>query len=288
MLIDLHTHSNASDGTDSPSELIAKARTEGLNVIALTDHDTIHGWNEAMSELRNSGESSNPLQLVLGAEISCQSADGISIHILALLFDGEYQPLISEMERTRENRLTRMEKIITRLNGAGIEISMSEVQAQRNGQATLGRPHLADALIAKGYFNSRDEVFTALLHNRSKYYVSHYSPTPETAIQLIKQAGGVAIIAHPLASARGRVIPLESLNAMVEAGLDGIEVDHRDHNPNEISALNDFALKRNLIRTGSSDYHGNGKLNRLAEFTTNPEQWDALRARAKEDRVIKI
>jgi len=288
VLIDLHTHSNASDGTDSPSELVAKARLRGLGVIALTDHDTIHGWNEAKSELQRVEQKSDPLQLVLGAEVSCQNSDGISIHILALLFDGENKPLVDEMNKTRENRLTRMEKIIARLNGAGIEISMSEVHAQRQGEATLGRPHLADALIAKGYFQSRDEVFAALLHNRSKYYVSHYSPSPELAIRLIKEAGGVAVIAHPLASHRGRVIPLPSLDQMVNAGLDGIEVDHRDHSQEERVTLKNFARERNLIITGSSDYHGDGKLNQLAEFTTHPEQWEALRARANKDRVVRV
>ncbi|MFM8964853.1 MAG: PHP domain-containing protein, partial [Actinomycetota bacterium] len=144
MLIDLHTHSNASDGTDSPSELIDKAISKGLDVIALTDHDTVGGWDEATAALKNH-ESNSKLELVLGSEVSCQGEDGTSIHMLGLLFDPDYTPLISEFEKTRENRVTRMSRIISRLNEAGIEITIEEVNAQKRGDATLGRPHLADA-----------------------------------------------------------------------------------------------------------------------------------------------
>ncbi|NCX75832.1 MAG: PHP domain-containing protein, partial [Actinobacteria bacterium] len=273
MLIDLHTHSNASDGTDSPSELIDKAISKGLDVIALTDHDTVGGWDEAISALK-SHESNSKMDLVLGSEVSCQGADGTSIHMLGLLFDPNYSPLISEFEKTRENRVTRMSRIISRLNEAGIEITIEEVNAQKRGDATLGRPHLADALVARGHVASREEAFNIFLHNGSKFYINHYSPSPEVAIRLIKEAGGVAVIAHPLASRSGRKIDLETLNQLIQAGLDGIEVDHRDHNEMERSELMRLAIEHNLVVTGSSDYHGTGKLNQLAEFTTHPEQWE--------------
>lgn len=290
MLIDLHTHTNASDGTDSPTQLIDKAINRGINILALTDHDTTRGWDEAKSALLNH-PSQTEMKLVLGSEISCQDENGISIHMLGLLFDPNYQPLFEVLERTRENRHSRMERIIARLNEAGIDITIDEVNAQRKGDATLGRPHLADALVARGHVASRDEAFAALLHNKSKFYINHYSPSPVETIRLIKAAGGVAIIAHPLASQRGRTISMDLFESLIAAGLDGIEVDHRDHSENEKSELLRFAIENELIVTGSSDYHGTGKLNQLAEYTTHPRQWEALEAKALslsgERRVIQ-
>ena len=290
MLIDLHTHTNASDGTDSPTQLIDKAINRGINILALTDHDTTRGWDEAKSALLNH-PSQTEMKLVLGSEISCQDENGISIHMLGLLFDPNYQPLFEVLERTRENRHSRMERIIARLNEAGIDITIDEVNAQRQGDATLGRPHLADALVARGHVASRDEAFAALLHNKSKFYINHYSPSPVETIKLIKAAGGVAIIAHPLASQRGRTISMDLFASLIAAGLDGIEVDHRDHSENEKSELLRFAIENELIVTGSSDYHGTGKLNQLAEYTTHPRQWEALEAKALlmsgERRVIQ-
>ena len=290
MLIDLHTHTNASDGTDSPTQLIDKAINRGINILALTDHDTTRGWDEAKSALLNH-PSQTEMKLVLGSEISCQDENGISIHMLGLLFDPNYQPLFEVLERTRENRHSRMERIIARLNEAGIDITIDEVNAQRKGDATLGRPHLADALVARGHVASRDEAFAALLHNKSKFYINHYSPSPVETIRLIKAAGGVAIIAHPLASQRGRTISMDLFESLIAAGLDGIEVDHRDHSENEKSELLRFAIENELIVTGSSDYHGTGKLNQLAEYTTHPRQWEALEAKALsnsgEGRVIQ-
>ena len=290
MLIDLHTHTNASDGTDSPTQLIDKAINRGINILALTDHDTTRGWDEAKSALLNH-PSQTEMKLVLGSEISCQDDNGISIHMLGLLFDPNYQPLFEVLERTRENRHSRMERIIARLNEAGIDITIDEVNAQRQGDATLGRPHLADALVARGHVASRDEAFAALLHNKSKFYINHYSPSPVETIKLIKAAGGVAIIAHPLASQRGRTISMDLFESLIAAGLDGIEVDHRDHSENEKSELLRFAIENELIVTGSSDYHGTGKLNQLAEYTTHPRQWEALEAKALsmsgERRVIQ-
>lgn len=286
MLIDLHTHSNASDGTDTPAQLIDKAINKGLDVIALTDHDTTRGWEEATQALLHH-PSQSQMQLVLGSEISCQDENGISIHMLGLLFDPTFTPLIDELDKTRENRLSRMEKIVARLNEAGIDITIEEVHAQRKGDATLGRPHLADALVARGHVASREEAFAALLHNKSKYYINHYSPSPVDAIKLIKAAGGVAVIAHPLASQRGRTISMDLFDQLIAAGLDGVEVDHRDHSEIEKSELLGLAIERDLIITGSSDYHGTGKLNQLAEYTTHPRQWEALEARAKSRRVVQ-
>ena len=282
MKIDLHTHTTYSDGTDNPSELINKALAAGITIIGLTDHDSISGWQEATNALRPG------ISLVPGAEISCQTLDGISVHILGLLFDSSNSELMNTLKKTRENRHSRMEKIIARINEAGIEITMNDVLAQLSDGATLGRPHLADALVKKGVVASRDEAFTQMLHNNSKYYVSHYSPTPETAIGLIKAAGGVSVIAHPMASHRGRTISLETFGSLIDSGLDGIEVDHRDHSPAEKIELISLASGSNLVMTGASDYHGNGKLNSLGEYTTNPEQWEKLEERANARRVITV
>jgi len=280
-LIDLHTHSLASDGTDTPGELINKAHARGISVLGLMDHDTVAGWDEAIQYLRPG------MSLVLGSEISCQTLDGTSVHMLGMLFDRENTALAEVLSTTRDNRLTRMNRIISRLNEAGFEITIEDVLAQLAPGATLGRPHLADALIAKKIVASRHEAFTELLHNNSKYYISHYSPTPEDAIKLIKQAGGVAVIAHPLASLRGRTVSIDSFNSMVEAGLDGIEISHRDQSEDERELLRKVVAQYGIIATGSSDYHGNGKLNELAEFTTKPEDFEALEARADARRVVR-
>jgi predicted metal-dependent phosphoesterase TrpH len=280
--IDLHTHTTYSDGTDTPAELINKALAADISIIGLTDHDSISGWQEAANALRVG------ISLVPGAEISCQTSDGISVHILGLLFDSNNSELMDTLEKTRENRHGRMEKIIARINEAGIDITMNDVLEQLSDGATLGRPHLADALVKKGIVASRDEAFTQMLHNNSKYYVSHYSPTPEAAIKLIKAAGGVSVIAHPMASHRGRTISQETFGSIIQAGLDGIEVDHRDHSPDEKLQLIQLASESNLVMTGASDYHGNGKLNTLGEYTTSPEQWEKLESRSNARRVISV
>ena len=280
-MIDLHTHSNFSDGTDSPTELINKALAAGVSTIALTDHDTVAGWDEATNHLRPG------LALVLGSEISCQTEDGISVHMLGLLFDEDNEALTSMMAKTRQNRIGRMGKIIERLNAADYLVTMEDVEAQLAAGATLGRPHLADALIAKGYMKTREEVFAQVLHNDSPFYVSHHSPTPEAAIALIKEAGGVAVIAHAMSSLRGRVITPATFESYVAAGLDGIEVFHRDHTLENRTLLSNIAEEFGLIKTGASDYHGNGKLNQLAEHQTTPGEFEKLEARSDKPRVIR-
>jgi predicted metal-dependent phosphoesterase TrpH len=127
-----------------------------------------------------------------------------------------------------------------------------------------------------------------MLHNHSKYYVSHYSPTPEAVIKLIKDAGGVSVIAHPMASHRGRTISLDTFGSLIQAGLDGIEVDHRDHSAEEKTQLISLAKESKLVMTGASDYHGNGKLNLLGEYTTEPVQWQKLEERANARRVLSV
>ena len=280
-MIDLHTHTTCSDGTDSPRELVNKAIVQGLEVLGISDHDTTSGWEEATQSLRGS------LQLALGAEISCLTNDGISVHMLALLFDPLHEEMQRVLEETRDGRLPRIRKMIEKMRAEGIDISIEDVEKAMPSGATMGRPHLADALVAKKIVKSRDEAFIDLLHNDSRFYVSHAAPTPVEAIALIRRAGGVAVIAHPFASHRGQILKAEDFADLVSAGLNGIEVDHRDQNPDERAMLRVIAGELDLVITGSSDYHGTGKLNSLAENHTSREQWQKLEAQADARRVIK-
>ena len=280
LVIDLHTHTTCSDGTDSPRELVNKAIVQGLHVLGISDHDTTSGWAEATQTLRGS------LQLALGAEISCLTHDGISVHMLGMLFDPLHQEMQQVLEETRDGRLPRMRKMIEKMRAEGMDISIEDVEKAMPDGATMGRPHLADALVAKKIVKSRDEAFIDLLHNDSRFYVSHAAPTPAEAIALIRRAGGVAVIAHPFASHRGQILKAEDFADLVAAGLNGIEVDHRDQNPGERAMLRVIARELDLVVTGSSDYHGTGKLNSLAENHTNREQWEKLESQANARRVV--
>jgi len=279
-MIDIHTHTTCSDGTDRPRDLVNKAIVQGLEVLGISDHDTTSGWEEATQALRGT------LKLALGAEISCLTTDGISVHMLGMLFDPNHQEMQTVLEETRDGRLPRMRKMIEKMRAEGMDISIEDVENVMPVGATMGRPHLADALVAKKIVKSRDEAFIDLLHNDSRFYVSHAAPTPVEAIALIRRAGGVAVIAHPFASHRGQVLKPDDFADLVAAGLNGIEVDHRDQNPDERAMLNVIARELDLVVTGSSDYHGTGKMNQLAENHTSREQWEKLESQADARRVV--
>ena len=280
-MIDLHTHTTASDGTDSPAELINKALSAGIQTLAITDHDSTSGWTEAIAALRP------PMSLVLGAEISTLTLTGISVHILGLLFDGQDSRLQAMLADSRDTRIPRMRKMVELMASDGIAITMEDVIAATPPGATVGRPHLADALVKNKVVTTRDEAFIDLLHNASKYYVTHAAPAPEDAIIQIRKAGGVAVIAHPFASRRGEVISVSTFASLVAAGLNGIEVNHRDHSQVEREQLSEIADQLALVKTGSSDYHGNGKLNALGENLTDPAQWERLESLASSRRVVR-
>ena len=279
MRIDLHTHSSASDGTDSPAELVANARAAGLDFVAITDHDTTDGWAAAAVALPAG------LRLVRGAELSC-SAGGISLHLLAYLFDPAYQALTREVERVFDDRVHRARAIIDRLVAAGYPLSWEAVLAEAGEGSAVGRPHIADALVTAGVVPDRSAAFADLLHNRSPYYVRHYASDPIEAVRLVRAAGGVAVFAHPAASARGRTVGDEVVVAMAAAGLAGLEVDHRDHTEPARAHLRGLAGELGLLITGSSDYHGSGKPNRLGEHTTDPDALEALLAQARGVEVV--
>jgi hypothetical protein len=279
-MIDLHTHTTCSDGTDRPRDLVNKAIVQGLEVLGIADHDTTSGWKEAAQALRGS------LKLALGAEISCLTTDGVSVHMLGMLFDPNHEEMQQVLEETRDGRLPRMRKMIEKMHAEGMDISIEDVEKAMPVGATMGRPHLADALVAKKIVKSRDEAFIDLLHNDSRFYVSHAAPTPVEAIALIRRAGGVAVIAHPFASHRGEILKPDDFADLVAAGLNGIEVDHRDQNPDERAMLRVIARELDLVVTGSSDYHGTGKMNLLAENHTSREQWQKLESQADARRVV--
>lgn len=280
-MIDLHTHTTASDGTDTPFALVKKALSVGVTTLGITDHDSTAGWAEAITAIQPQ------IELALGAEISCLTSDGVSVHMLGLLFDGSDALMQSMLRDSRDTRIPRMRKMVELLQADGVTITLEDVYAAAPAGATVGRPHLADALVANGVVASRDAAFTDLLHNESKYYVTHAAPTPVEAISTIRKAGGVAVIAHPFASRRGEVITPESFADLVAAGLNGIEVDHRDQSANERLQLREIARQLSLVITGSSDYHGTGKLNSMAENTTHPAEWERLESMANARRVVR-
>lgn len=273
-MIDLHAHSNRSDGKDSPSELVRKASAAGIEVLAITDHDTTDGWEEALEAARSEG-----IGLIPGIEVSTRSnveGRGISVHILAYLTNPDDPSLAQELSKTRSSRITRAKEMVDRLS-ADYPIIWSDVENQLPAGATVGRPAIADALVSLGIVPTRSDAFASILSKRSKYYVSDYSVDTALAIQLIRQAGGVSVMAHPLidfpAGKSELDLPLRHFEKLIAAGLDGLEINHRSVPDFAKSWLSDLALKHNLIVTGSSDYHGDGaKENLLGENTTAPDQ----------------
>jgi len=278
--IDLHAHSTASDGTESPAELVAAATAAGLTTLAITDHDTTAGWGEAVEAAIREG-----IELVRGIEISC-SRNYRSIHLLGYLPDPDDPRLAIELARARDSRVNRMDRMIRRMADDGIPVTVEEVRAQLAPGATLGRPHLADALVANGVVPTRDEAFRDLLHDGSKYYVGHYAPDPVAAIKLVRSAGGVPVLAHPFAM-RTATISDDMVEELADAGLAGLEAHHRDHEPADVERAVHLAERHDLVVTGSSDYHGTGKLNRLGEFTTDPREWSRIVEQSHGVKVIK-
>lgn len=274
MPIDLHAHSSASDGTEPAGEVVAAAARAGLDVIALTDHDTYAGWAAAERSAREVG-----IDLVRGVEISC-SHRGISVHLLAYLVDPAHHGLAAELDHARQSRTTRIDRMVERMAADGIPVTVEQVRELAGEGTTMGRPHIADALVASGYVGSRDEAFADVLRNGSRYYVSHYAPDPVTAVELVRAAGGVPVMAHPFANARGWTVGDDVIATMAEAGLAGLESRHRDHSPQERRHAEELAGRLGLFTTGSSDYHGTGKQNRLGENTTTADVLDEIEGQA--------
>ncbi|MDT0443180.1 PHP domain-containing protein [Streptomyces johnsoniae] len=278
MLIDLHTHSTASDGTDSPAELVTAARAAGLDVVALTDHDTVAG-HAAAAEALPPG-----LTLVTGAEISCR-LDGVSLHMLAYLFDPTEPELARERDLLRDDRVPRARAIVARLNELGAPVAWERVRELAQG--SIGRPHIAAAMVEAGIIEDVSAAFTAeWIGDGGRAHVAKHELDATAAIGLIHDAGGVAVFAHPLAWRRGRVVPDAAIAQLAAAGLDGVEVDHIDHDAATRDRLRGMAADLGLLTTGSSDYHGTRKSCRLGEHTTSPEAYAEITERAKGARPL--
>jgi predicted metal-dependent phosphoesterase TrpH len=273
--IDLHTHSRVSDGTDAPADLVAKAAAAGLDVVALTDHDTAAGWEAAAVAAAEHG-----ITLVPGMEISTRHelvTGRPGVHLLAYLPDPTYPPLLAELEKVLVGREGRVPTMLARLHELGIEISDDDVRAASGEAAATGRPHIADALVTLGVVRTRDEAFDQFLAAGRPAYVDRYAAPLVEMIRLVDQAGGVSVVAHPWGRS-GRERPDEAdLAELAEAGLAGIEVDHQDHGPEVRERLRAIARNLGLVATGSSDYHGTGKTaHDLGCNTTDPEEFDRL------------
>ncbi len=277
MRIDLHTHSDRSDGTTTPGELVRHAKEQGIDVLGLTDHDTTEGWVEAEKAAEQEG-----ITLVRGLEISCKLA-GHGAHLLAYLPDPTYEPLGLELERILDGRNARLPATLEKLRGIGIDIEEADVRRIAGDAAALGRPHVADALVEKGVVQHRGEAFETYLGSHGPAYVHRYAAPLEAMIHTVAQAGGVSVIAHPWAKRHNfDALDEAGFAALKEQGLAGIEVDHQDHDEETRAALRSIARDLDLVMTGSSDYHGDGKRDHeLGCNTTDPEQFERLLALAR-------
>ena len=274
-MIDLHAHTTASDGSDTPTELVRNAVEAGVHTLAITDHDTTGGWEEAVAAVRQLDVA---FTLIRGTEFSCIYDTGggrISLHLLGYLFDPDAEALKAERARMRESRLGRGEAIVEALVAAGYPISWQQVIDIAGGGA-VGRPHIGQALMQAGVVGSVTEAFADLLSSSSPYYVPKREMPVQLAIELIRQAGGVPVIAHPWARKRGRILDEAALRSLVAPGLLGIEVDHPDHAGADRTRLAELSEELGLVSTGSSDYHGTRKAVRLGAEGTSPQALERL------------
>jgi predicted metal-dependent phosphoesterase TrpH len=280
--IDLHTHSTRSDGLDSPTDLLINAKKAGLDVIALTDHDTVSGWDEARGKAFELG-----LGFVPGIEVTSVSdverfgrTIRISVHLLAYLPDPDHKALEIVLGDTVATREARGRAIVEKL-AEQIPITWEMVLDHLDKGATIGRPAIADTLVTMGLVADRSAAFDYYLSTDGPFYVSHSTVSTLEAIGLIRQAGGVPVIAHPLKGVGPDTdpedLPVDHFEEMIAAGLQGVEVYHRDVPETARKWLHELAAKHDLIITGSSDYHGvSGKPNQLGENTTSQEMLDRI------------
>jgi predicted metal-dependent phosphoesterase TrpH len=259
---DLHLHSSHSDGTESSAEVMAAAHRHGLRTAALTDHDTTSGWADAAEAAASLG-----MTFIPGMELSAKY-EWRSVHVLAYLVDPDDPGLRAMTDRIRSSRLERARTMADRIS-RDFDLHWDDIVAQTSDGATVGRPHIADALIAKGHVRDRAEAFSDILSPRGDYYVALYAPDPVLAVQLVVGAGGVPVIAHP--AGRAGLLPTPLMERMLDAGLAGFELGHRENLEPGIRTLQGICAERDLIITGSSDYHGLGKPNQPGEYTTSQE-----------------
>jgi len=268
--IDLHAHSNVSDGTDTPAELVAKAVAAGLDVVALTDHDTTAGWADAIAA------APPGLRVLPGAELSTCTVDGISVHLLAYLFDPDAPAIVREQARLRERRRERLRMIARRMAADGFPVDEDAVFAGLAPDAPAGRPHLARALVAAGVVRTVDEAFVRYLRDDGPYYVRRADTPVLDAVRMIADAGGVTVLAHPHAARGGRIVGDGVIAELAAAGLAGVEVDHPQHDERARTRLRWLAAELGLVATGGSDYHGANKPTALGAEVTAPGALDEL------------
>lgn len=276
MRIDLHTHSSASDGTDTPGDLVRGAARAGLDVVALTDHDAMSGWGEALRVADEVG-----ITLVPGLEISTRFHHR-GVHLLGYLPDPTHPPLVDELDRILDGRAARTPAIVAALREHGVDISEEDVRRESGGSVAAGRPHVADALVRRGVVADRTEAFATLLSPGQPGYVNRYASALEEMIPLVAAAGGVTVLAHPWGRGSRPVLDADALAGLKDLGLAGIEVDHQDHAPADRAELRAIARDLDLVVTGSSDHHGLGKVDHdLGVNTTDPEQYERLMSLAR-------
>lgn len=266
MAADLHTHSTASDGRSTPAELVQEAKAAGLRVFALTDHDSWDGLDEARQAAADDGP-----KVLAGAEISTQSGP-LSVHLLAygdLRGDAAVQDMCAQTITSRASRVEAMARRVAAGEGLDEKVLLAQLAAATPPGATPGRPHLADALVAMDIVMARDDAFIRLLADAGPYYVHYGAPSTAQAVAAVRAAGGVAVLAHPRGRHGAGVLSDSRIADLAEVGLAGLEVDHRDHDDSARYGLRMLARDLDLITTGSSDYHGSGKKNRLGENTTD-------------------
>ena len=279
MRADLHVHSNASDGTDPPAEVMSRAARAGLDAVALTDHDTVAGLAAARRALPAS------LTLVPGMELSCR-LDSKSMHLLAYLFDPAAPELAAETARIRDDRVLRARAMVDRLIALGVPITWDDVAAIA-GSSVVGRPHIARAMAASGAIASPDQAFTRdWIADGGRAYVDRYALEPARAIGLVRAAGGVTVVAHPRAD-RDLLVTDEQIAGLAAAGLAGVEVFHPDQPADEQASLLALTRELDLIATGGSDDHGDLTGHRIGSYTAPPGAYEALIAQAAGAQPIR-
>ena len=267
MTIDLHTHSRVSDGTAAPRDLVHAAKAAGLDVVALTDHDTTLGWDEAAAAAEEVG-----IGLVRGIEVSTRFRDA-GVHLLAYLPDPADAALQAELARIVQGREDRVPTMLARLRELGIPATEEALAASAGDSEITGRPHVADLLVRLGVVRDRDQAFAEYLSDGGPAFVDRYAADLVEMIALVRGAGGVPVIAHPWGRGSAHVLDEPAIVVLKEAGLAGLEVDHLDHDPHTRDRLRDIAGRLDLVVTGSSDHHGTGKTGHdLGCETTAPDQ----------------
>ncbi|MGH3683537.1 MAG: PHP domain-containing protein [Pseudonocardiaceae bacterium] len=284
--IDLHTHSTMSDGTDTPAELVAAAAGTGLDVVALTDHDTTAGWVDAVAALPAG------LRLIRGAEFSCIAPDGrggqVPVHLLGYLFDPASAAIVAEQTRLRDERRRRLWTMAQWMAADGFPVDPDTLFGDLAPDAPVGRPHLARALVSAGAVASVAEAFDRFLNTGAPYYTGRADSDVRAAVRMVRAAGGVPVLAHAAARRRGPVVELTVIAELATEGLAGLEVDHPDHAADDRAALRDLADALDLVITGSSDYHGTNKTVRLGQEMTAPVALERIEELAAGSRVVVV